>query len=567
MTEGNPIEGTSSRRWLANYPPGTPHHIDETSTRTLVDLFDESRRAYGTRPLMDSFGVSMSYGETGEVVDAIAAFLQASGVNKGDRIAIMLPNVAAYLPIIFGALKAGAVVVNTNPLYTPRELLHQMKDSGARVIFFLSLFEDTVVAADKELHFGKAIRVEVGDLLGLKGRLVSFVAKRKAGGGAGNRVENAISFKEALATGRRQKFKPVDVFHNDVAFLQYTGGTTGVSKGATLLHSNVRANVEQCTQWFAPVLDLAKSKHTMVAALPLYHIFGLTACAFFMVNIGGCAMLITNPRDLKSFVQTLKKRRFTVMAGVNTLFNALADNPSFASLDFSKLRLCVAGGMATKSAVAERWRKVTGKPIIEGYGLSETSPGVTFNRPDIDSFSGTIGYPWPSTEVEIRATDGTTLPQGESGEICVRGPQVMAGYWNRPEETAAAFWPDGFFRTGDMGMMLEDGQVKLVDRLKELIIVSGFNVYPNEVEDTIAALPQVQDVAVIGMPDEHSGEVVAAFVVKRDPSLSEADVREHCKRALTGYKIPKYVYFRDDLPKSNVGKVLRRVLRDEVVKA
>lgn len=555
-------EGTASRPWLANYPDSTPHTIDDRINRTLVDLFEQKRRDFAQRPAIESFGVSLTFTQFGETADAIAAFLQSQGVSKGDRVAIMLPNVAAYLPIVFGILKAGAVVVNTNPLYTPRELTHQLRDSGARVIFFLSLFGDTVSAVDRDVQINMKVCVEPGDLLGLKGKVISYVATRKAGVKTPPDA-GILSFATVLAAGRRTELTPVRLSPEDIAFLQYTGGTTGVSKGAILRHGNVLANVEQCTAWFGPSLDFERIQHIMVAALPLYHIFGLTACAFFMVNIGGCSLLIANPRDLKGFIKTLKKRPFTVMAGVNTLFSALADQPAFAKLNFSRLRLCVAGGMATKSAVAEKWMRVTGRPIIEGYGLSETSPGVTFNRPDIQSFTGTIGYPWPSTEVELRGADGHALAQGGVGEICVRGPQVMKGYWNRPEETSAAFWSDGFFRTGDMGMLLPDGQIKLVDRLKEMIIVSGFNVYPNEVEDAIASMPLVQEVAVIGLPDDRTGEAVVAFVVKRDPSVSANDVREQCRQLLTAYKCPKHVMFRDELPKSNIGKVLRRVLREQ----
>ncbi|MFN3622471.1 MAG: AMP-binding protein [Hyphomicrobium sp.] len=567
MAEGSGPGVGLSRRWLENYPPSIPHSIDDRVTRTLVELLEEGRRRYADRPALESFGVSLTYAEVGNIADRIAAFLQGRGIAKGDRVAIMLPNVAAYIPIIFGVLKAGAIVVNTNPLYTPRELAHQMKDSGARAIFYLCIFDETVSAARHEVSFDTVVRVNVGDLLGLKGRIISRVARRKAGVKPRSQMGDVVSFRDALKQGRKRKLVPVSVALGDIAFLQYTGGTTGVSKGAALRHSNVVANVEQCTAWFGPALDYTKKRHVLVAALPLYHIFGLTAAALLMLNIGGCSLLIANPRDLKGFIKTLKKRPFSILAGVNTLFAALADHPRFAKVNFSRLVLCVGGGMATKSAVAEKWKRITGHPIVEGYGLSETSPGVTFNRADIDTFTGTIGYPWPSTDVDIRDSEGRSLPEGSVGEICAKGPQVMLGYWNRPEETAAAFHADGFLRTGDMGMMLPDGQFKLVDRLKELIIVSGFNVYPNEVEDVIAHIPQVREVAVVGLSDSHSGEAVTAFVVRRDDSLTAEQVREHCRQQLTGYKVPKRVIFRDELPKSNVGKVLRRVLREETEKA
>lgn len=563
MAEGSDPGGSLARRWLDNYPPSVPHTIDDRVTRTLVDLLDERRLTYADRPALESFGVSLTYAEVGNIADRIAAFLQGRGVTKGDRVAIMLPNVAAYIPIIFGVLKAGAMVVNTNPLYTPRELAYQMKDSGARAIFYLGLFDATVAAARNEVPIDLVVRVNVGDLLGLKGRIISLAARRAAGVKSRSRMTDVVRFRDALVEGRKRKLVPVSVGLSDIAFLQYTGGTTGVSKGAALRHSNVVANVEQCSAWLGPTLDCANKRHVLVAALPLYHVFGLTAAALLMLNIGGCSLLIANPRDLKRFIKTLRKRPFTIIAGVNTLFSALADQPAFAKVDFSRLVLCVGGGMATKSAVAEKWKRITGRPIIEGYGLSETSPGVTFNRADIDTFTGNIGYPWPSTDVDIRDPDGRSLAQGSVGEICVRGPQVMLGYWNRPDETAKAFHADGFLRTGDMGIMLPDGQFKLVDRLKEMIIVSGFNVYPNEVEDVIVRMPQVREAAVVGLADSHSGEAVTAFVVKRDEALTAEQVREHCRQMLTGYKVPKRVVFRDDLPKSNVGKILRRVLREE----
>ncbi|MEJ2124057.1 MAG: AMP-binding protein [Alphaproteobacteria bacterium] len=565
MAETQVTRQASTFPWLQHYPPSTPHNVDDKLGKTLVDLLEESKQQYASRPAVESFGVSLTYAQVDEIANKVAGFLQAKGLVKGDRVAIFMPNVAAYIPILFGVLKAGGIVVNTNPLYTPRELTHQMKDSGAKFIFFLSLFEKTVAAADKAVSFDTMVRVEVGDLLGLKGRLISVVARRKQGVTKKDRQSQAISLQTALKEGAKHGFVPVPITPDDLAFLQYTGGTTGVSKGAMLQHSNVQANTEQCVAWFDPVLDRENKRHIMIGALPLYHIFALTGCAFFTLRIGGTALLITNPRDLKTFTTTLRKRPFTIFVGINTLFSALADHPDFPNADFSHLSVCIGGGMATKSIVAEKWKKITGFPIIEGYGLSETSPGATFNSPRIDCFTGAIGFPWPSTEVRILDAEGQPVAEGEIGEIAIKGPQVMRGYWNRPEETARVFTEDGFFRSGDMGLMLPDGQFKLVDRLKEMINVSGFNVYPNEVEDVIIQMPEVKDIAVVGLPDDHSGEAVTAFVIKRDENLTEQQIRDYCRETLTGYKVPKKVVFKEELPKSNVGKVLRRVLYEEAV--
>lgn len=553
--------------WLSAYPAGVPETIDDRISGTINDLFENSIRQFAANTAIESFGVGITYARMGIVANAIAAWLQSQGLGSGDRVAIMMPNVAAYMPIVFGTLKAGCTVVNVNPLYTPRELAHQLRDSGARTIFVLAQFEHTVKTAMAETPVERVVRVMLGDLLGLKGRLVTFVGGRKTPVKPEGRIEGAIPFAVAVAAGHGRPVKPVEVGPEDLAFLQYTGGTTGVSKGAALTHRNILANVAQCTAWFEPVVSRTKDgrPEIMVTALPLYHIFALMACCMFVVKRGACALLITNPRDIPAFITTLKTRRFSMIAGVNTLYNALLDNPKIKDVDWTQLKVTLSGGMATQQAVAERWRALTGQPIIEGYGLSETSPGVCFNRPDNSGFTGTVGLPWPSTDVSIRGPDGSQLPMGSIGELTVKGPQVMKGYWNRPEETAKVMTSDGYFRTGDLAMMLPDGEIKIVDRLKEMILVSGFNVYPNEVEDVIVKHPKVREAAVVGLPDGHSGECVHAFVVRRDDSLTADELRAFCAIELTKYKCPKFISFRTDLPKTNVGKVLRRALREEMM--
>lgn len=563
MTAGPHTHASGARPWLANYPAGVPHTIDDKITGTLNDLFDNSVRSYPTNTAIESFGVGLSYARVGEVATAIAAWLQSQGLGSGDRVAIMMPNVAAYIPVVFGALKAGCTVVNVNPLYTPTELAHQLSDSGAKTIFVLAQFEHTVSAATKHAPLDRVVRVKLGDLLGFKGKLVTYVGGRKTPVKLEGRIDSAIDFKDMLAAGAARMFKPVKVNPQDIAFLQYTGGTTGVAKGAALRHSNMLANAAQCTAWFDASLGGGTKNEIMVTALPLYHIFALMACCLFITKRGACALLITNPRDISGFIKTLRTRPFTMLAGVNTLYNALADHPDIGKVNFKQMNVSLSGGMATQQAVADKWKRITGHPIIEGYGLSETSPGVCFNRPDIAAFTGTVGLPWPSTDVSIRGPDSVELPAGSIGELCVKGPQLMAGYWNRPDETGKAMSHDGYFRTGDLAIMLPDGQIKIVDRLKEMVIVSGFNVYPNEVEDVLARHPKVKEAAVVGLPDAHSGECVSAFVVRRDDTLTAEELREFCAQSLTKYKIPKTIEFRADLPKSNVGKVLRRTLREE----
>jgi long-chain acyl-CoA synthetase len=553
-----------NRPWLKSYPPGVPQVMDEGALTPISDLFRDSVARFAANPAMESFGKRMTYAELGAAADAVAVWLQAQGLSKGDRVAIMLPNVMAYPAILFGILTAGLTVVNVNPLYTARELTHQLNDSGAKILFVLENFAHTVQEAGDAVTLQKTVLVTPGDLLGLKGLVVNLVSRHVKKAVKPYQLADTAAFKDVLASGKGAKPKPVTTTLDDIAFLQYTGGTTGVSKGATLTHRNVAANVAQCALWFEP--SLGAGERVMVTALPLYHIFALTCCCLFMVRIGACCLLIANPRDIPGFVKTLKSRPFTMMSGVNTLYNALANADGIREVDFSRVAFCVAGGMATQAAVAKRWKEISGKPIIEGYGLSETSPVVCINRHDLEEFSGTIGYPMPSTDVSIRGPDGGEVEAGQPGELCVKGPQVMAGYWQRPDETAKVTTDDGYFRTGDVAVQLADGQIKIVDRMKDMVLVSGFNVYPNEVEDVLVTHPKVLEAAVIGLPDAHSGEAVAAYVVPRDPSVTADELREFCRANLTAYKVPRRIEIRDSLPKTPVGKVLRRTLRDEVMK-
>ena len=558
--------GADARPWLAHYPMAVPATIDDARAGTLAELVRSAWETYPERQAFESFGKNLTFAETGRAARAFCAWLQAQGFRKGDRIALMMPNVLAYPAALFGALIGGYTVVNVNPLYTARELTHQLADSGARVLVVIENFAHVVEEARPNLKLDAIVVASAGDLMGFKGAIVNFVARRIKKIVKPFALPGSITLKSVLAGPDTPE--SVAIAPDDVAFLQYTGGTTGVAKGAMLTHRNVAANVEQANLWLGwamePPLGRSDYQHVMVTALPLYHIFALTCCCLFMQRIGAKCLLIANPRDLTSFIRTLKSSRFTLFSGVNTLYNALAGHAQIREVDFSELRFAVAGGMATQAIVARRWKDVTGKPIIEGYGLSETSPMASVNRPDIGEFTGTIGFPLPSTDIAIRDAENNDMPLGEAGEICIRGPQVMAGYWNRPDETAKVMTPDGFFRSGDVGIMQPDGQVKVVDRMKDMILVSGFNVYPNEVEDVLAAHPGVGESAVIGLPDEHSGEAVTAFVVKRDPAVTADALRAFCKQELTGYKVPRQIIFRDSLPKTNVGKVLRRALREEV---
>jgi long-chain acyl-CoA synthetase len=557
-----PLDPYAPRPWLASYPEGVPTEIGASAAETIVDIFRTSVAAHADRTALESFGARLTYRELARAADSIAAWLLSQGLQKGDRVAIMSPNVLAYPAAIFGVLVAGGVVVNVNPLYTHGELEHQINDSGARFIFVFENFAKTVEAAWPNMKVERAIVVTPGDLMGLKGYVVNFVSRHVKKMVPAYRLPNAISFAQALKQGARAPFSPPSVAPDDMAFLQYTGGTTGVAKGAVLLHRNVAMDVELTWAWFEWYLG-PKGPPVMVTALPLYHIFGLTACCMLIVKTGGSCLLIANPRDLKGFIATLKKSRFTIFSGVNTLYAALADHPDIKKVDFSNLVMSISGGMSTQEVVAREWKALTGKPIVEGYGLSETSPILTVNRPDIPEFTGGIGYPLPSTEISLRNEHGDVAPAGERGELCVRGPQVMPGYWRRPDETAKVMTPDGFFRTGDIAVMEPDGMFRIVDRLKDMILVSGFNVYPNEVEAALAENPKVKEVAVIGVPFAHSGEAPMAFVVRRDPSLTAEELRKFAHERLTGYKVPRFYEFRDTLPKTNVGKILRRALREE----
>jgi long-chain acyl-CoA synthetase len=563
----NHAAGTASARpWLPSYPQNVSQTIDESRIGTIVDIYKAAVTDYANRAAVESFGAKMTYAELNRSAEAVASWLQSQGFKKGDRVAIMLPNVMAYPALMFGVLLAGGVVINVNPLYTARELRHQLANARVQTLFVLENFAETVQEAMADVALTKVIIVKPGDLLGFKGQIVNFVSRYVKKAVKPYSIPGAFLFANIHKQGLARKPLPVDVSPDDIAFLQYTGGTTGISKGAVLLHRNVAANVLQCEAWMRPFFG-EREDHTMVTALPLYHIFALTVCALFMTKIGGCQLLIANPRDIPGFVKILKKSHFTLMAGVNTLYNALAHAEGIKDVDFSKLVFAVAGGMATQETVARKWKEVSGHPIVEGYGLSETSPVVCANRLDIEEFTGTIGYPLPSTDVAIRSMDGATMPPGERGEICVKGPQVMAGYWENAEETAKVMTPDGYFRTGDVGTILPDGKIKVVDRMKDMILVSGFNVYPNEVEDVIAQHPGVMEAAVIGLPDEQSGEVVVAYVVRKDASLTVEDLRLFCRENMTGYKVPRRVEFREALPKTNVGKILRRMLKEEVAQS
>jgi long-chain acyl-CoA synthetase len=552
--------------WLASYPPGVPAEINPDEYRSLADMLGKGFTRHADRPAFISMGRSVSYGELERLSRNFAAYLQqVVGLRKGDRIAIMLPNLLQYPVAIVAAFRAGLTIVNTNPLYTPREVEHQLRDSGARAILILDSFAHTLDAVLGSTDVDTVIVTGAGDLLGFpKSVIANFVLRHVRRQVPEYSLPDAIRFADAMSKGGYENLRPVDLSHDDIAFLQYTGGTTGVSKGAVLTHRNMVANVLQLEAWFAPELA-GTGSGTIVGALPLYHIFALTQALFFM-KTGGCNLLIANPRDFPGFIKDLAKHGFTFFSGVNTLFNALLHTPGFDQLDFSRLRVSLGGGMAVQKAVADNWKEVTGNTLTQAWGLTETSPGATVNRLDAPLFTGSIGLPISSTTITIRDDDGKMLPLGQSGEICVEGPQVMRGYWNRPDETAKVMLDGGVLRTGDIGYMDEQGYVFIEDRKKDMVLVSGFNVYPNEVEGVAVTHPGVLEVAAVAQPDERAGEVVALFVVKKDPSLTEDDVIEHCRKSLTGYKVPKRVYFRDELPKTNVGKILRRDLRDELKK-
>ncbi|HWW72654.1 MAG TPA: long-chain-fatty-acid--CoA ligase [Duganella sp.] len=548
--------------WLKSYPDNMPAEIDPTQYRSITHLLEESFGKFADRNAYVCMDKFLTYRELDQLSRQMAAWLQSKGLKPGARVAIMMPNVLQYPVAMAAILRAGYVVVNVNPLYTPRELQHQLVDSGSEAIIVLENFATTVEQVIAHTQVKHVIVASMGDMLGtLKGAIVNLVVRKIKKLVPAFSLPGSVTYKKMLSEAAGMTLQPVKQGHDDVAFLQYTGGTTGVSKGAVLLHRNIIANVLQNEAWLQ--FKQQPEQIVFVAALPLYHIYSLTISAFMGMRMGGLNLLIPNPRDIPGFVKELAKYRVAVFPAVNTLYNALLNNAEFAKLDFSSYSVCNGGGMAVQKAVADRWLKVTGTPIIEGYGLSETSPVATANRVDIKEFTGTIGLPIPSTEVQILDDDGNPVPLGQTGEIAIRGPQVMAGYWNRADETAKSMTADGFFKTGDVGIMDERGYTRIVDRKKDMIIVSGFNVYPNEVEGVVAAHPGVLEVACIGVPDQNSGEAVKLFVVRKDPNLTAEQLLEYCKHELTAYKKPKFIEFRDELPKTNVGKILRRQLRDE----
>jgi len=546
--------------WLKSYPHGVPAEVDVEKLASLVELFDTACAKYADQVAYLSMGVSLTYRELDRQSAAFAGWLQSLGVAKGDRVALMMPNLLQYPVALFGVLRAGCVVVSCNPLYTPRELEHQLKDSFATVIVVLENFAHTVEQVLPQVSIRHVVVTPMGESLGvLKGTLVNWVVRHVKKLVPPWRIPGAIDFSTALTRGRRHGFRPVTVVRDDLAFLQYTGGTTGVSKGTMLTHGNLCANVTEAHAWISPAVR--EGEELILTALPLYHVFALTANCLTFLMIGARNLLIANPRDITGFIKEWRKYPVSVVTGVNTLFNALLNHPDFARVDFSTLRITLGGGMAVQTPVAQRWKALTQVPMLQAYGLTECSPAVTIDPLDLAEFNGSIGLPIPNTEVAIRSDAGRDLPTGQIGEICVRGPQVMSGYWQRAEETDAVFHPDGFLRTGDLGYIDEAGYVFLVDRKKDVILVSGFNVYPTEVEEAVALHPGVLETAAIGVADEHSGEAVKLFVVRKDPALTEAALIEHCRGVLTGYKIPRLIEFRDQLPHTNIGKVLRRALK------
>ena len=549
--------------WLQSYPPGVPAEIDLEEFASVGELFERSCGKYGDRGAFLNMGKSLSYAELERLSGHFGAYLQqVLKLPPGSRVALMMPNVLQYPIAMFGALRAGYTVVNCNPLYTARELEHQLKDSGAEAIVIVENFVHTLQEALPRTAIRQVLVTGLGDQLGfLKGLLVNLVVRHVKKMVPPWSVPGHVRFSDALSQGAAHRLEPVKVTHDDIAFLQYTGGTTGVAKGAMLTHRNIIANLQQAHAWIKPFLH--EGEEVIITALPLYHIFSLTANCLTFFKIGATNVLITNPRDIPGFVEELGKHRFTAITGVNTLFNALLHNAEFAKLDFSALRISLGGGMAVQQAVAEKWAAVTGKPLVEAYGLTETSPAVCINPLDLPAFNHSIGLPISSTEVVVRDDDGIDLPVGQPGELCVRGPQVMKGYWNRPDETARAIMQDGFLKTGDVAVMDQKGFLRIVDRKKDMILISGFNVYPNEVEDVVVSHPGIIEAAVIGVPDERSGEAVKAFVVRKDPNLTKEALIAYCRENLTAYKVPHLIEFRDELPKTNVGKILRRALRGE----
>lgn len=553
------------RIWLEQYPEGVPAEINPDAYQSLVEIFNKSCDRYRNKPAFACMGTLLTYDELDELSLAFAVYLQMQlKLTKGDRIAIMMPNLLQYPVAMFGALRAGLVVVNVNPLYTPRELAYQLADSGARAVVVLANFAQGLQQALPETAVQYVIVTEIGDLYSwVKSRLVNWVVKYVKKMVPSWDIPHAIKLTEALQWGRKNpSWQEPAILKEDVAFLQYTGSTTGIAKGAVLTHRNMVANLEQTSAWIHPFIE--DGREIIITALPLYHIFSLNANCLTFLKIGALNVLITNPRDIKGFVRELSHYPFTAITGVNTLFNALLNNPDFVKLDFSRLHLALGGGMAVQKAVAMRWHEITGKPLLEAYGLTETSPAVTINPLNLVEYNGSIGLPVPSTQVTIRDDAGDVLGDGVAGELCVKGPQVMREYWQKPGETQAAFFPDGWLRTGDVAVMDEKGFFRIVERKKDMILVSGFNVYPHEIEEVLLSHPEVLEAAVVGGPGTVGGESVLAFVVSKDPTLDEAALREYCRQQLTAYKVPKHIIFRQELPKSNIGKILRRALREEV---
>ncbi|WP_283113198.1 AMP-binding protein [Neisseria elongata] len=549
--------------WLDSYEKGVKAEIDETLYQSIPDVFRQSVEKFANQPAFQNMGKTLTYAEVGKLAEDFASYLQnVLKLPRGERVAIMLPNLLQYPIALFGILQAGLVVVNTNPLYTPRELEHQLKDSGATTIIVLENFANTLELVLPRTQIKHVIVASVGEMFGFfKGSLINFVLRKVKKMVPEYRISDTIPFQTALKEGAAHTFRPVSLTREDTALLQYTGGTTGVAKGAILSHGNICANMQQAAEWIVNLLQ--PGKETVIAALPLYHIFALTVNLMIFTQAGSKIILITNPRDMKSFIGDMKKERVSVFVGVNTLFNGMVNQPDFATVDFSSLKLTLGGGMATQKAVAEKWKNITGTPIVEAYGLTEASPGVCANPLNIPAYTGGIGLPIPSTEIELRDANGNEVAQGQPGEMWIRGPQVMKGYWNRPEETAKVLDSRGFLATGDIAVMDEKGWFKLVDRKKDLIVVSGFNVYPNEVEDVAASHPKVLEAACIGVSSPKTGEALKLFIVKKDESLTAEELIAFCRTELTAYKVPKDIEFRDELPKSNVGKILRRELRKE----
>jgi long-chain acyl-CoA synthetase len=552
------------KTWLKQYPQGVPANIDVAQYPSLVALLEESLKKYASLPAYKFMGKAVTFAQVDEASRALAAYLQSLGLDKGDRIAIMLPNVPQYPVAVAAILRAGYVVVNVNPLYTPRELEHQLKDSGAKAIVIIENFATTLQQVLAAVPTKKIILTALGDMLGFpKAQIVNYVVRKVKKMVPAYELPGAVRFNDALSAGRGKTFKPAQVGPEDIAVLQYTGGTTGVSKGAVLLHKNLIANILQAEAWYQPALKkIPKGEQiNTICALPIYHIFGFNTNMMLGMRMGGCNILIANPRDLPAMFKDLAREKFHSFPAVNTLFNAMANHKDFGTVDWSSLVISVGGGMAVQSATAKLWLEKTGCPIVEGYGLSETSPSATCNPVDSTAYSGNIGLPMPNTELTLLDDDGKEVPLGTPGEIVIKGPQVMAGYWQRPDETAKVMTADGWFRTGDIGVVDERGYFKIVDRKKDMILVSGFNVYPNEVEDVVTQMEGILECAAIGIPDDKAGEAVKLVIVKKNPAVTEADVRAYCEAHLTGYKRPKMVEFRTELPKTPVGKILRRELR------